>query len=340
MHVLRTAFETAFVLELTATIATALVAVEVGLRLAGGTLAFAPALAVLIVTPEFFAPLRQLSVQYHAGATGKVAAERVFAILDTQLPRPVHRMEVARHPPVANGISFRDVSFSYEGSEREALTDVSFDIPRGSTTALVGETGAGKSTLAGLLLRFFEPTSGAIFIEGLPLDSMEASVWRAQVAWVPQQPHLFAGTVADNIRLGRPNATLGETVAAATAAGADTFIRRLPQGYDTVIGEGGRRLSGGEQQRLAIARAYLKDAPFIILDEPTSHLDAANEALVQEALQRLLHGRTALIISHRMKLVQFAGQTLVLQDGRLLPASRPSPLLVPKVAISNSGGSA
>ena len=321
LDVLRTAFETSFVLELSTTIATALVAVEIGLRLFDGQLPFQQALAVLIITPEFFLPVRQLAARYHAGAAGKTAAERIFAVLDAPLPSSVVTLDTrtpARSP--RSGIVFENVWFAYERGERPVLRDLSFFMPRGKTVAIVGETGAGKSTIASLLLRFIEPQSGFITVDGKPLASIDVQTWRAGIAWVPQRPHLFFGSVADNIRLARPAATDAEVISAAEAACADTFIRLLPNGYDTQIGEGGARLSGGEQQRLAIARAYLKDAPLLILDEPTSHLDVANEALVQAALAELLLGKTALIISHRLNFAYQADQVVVLREGRIVEA--------------------
>jgi len=327
MSVLRTAFETAFVLELSATIATALVAVEVGLRLVHGSIGFEAALAVLIVTPEFFLPIRQLSLRYHAGATGQTAATAIFELLDTPVPA---RVEPAPPPRIfasdSPGIHFEHVHFAY-GTERTALHDVSFDLPHGSQTALIGATGAGKTTIANLLLRFIEPQGGLLAVEGVPLSEIDETAWRTRVAWVPQRPYLFYGTVADNIRLAKPDATWQEIAEAARAAGAHAFIQDLPQGYDTALGEDGTRLSGGEQQRLAIARSFLKDAPYLILDEPTSHLDATNEAAISSALESLARGRTVLIIAHRLRLVENADQVLVLDHGRIVDSGSPEDVL-------------
>ena len=296
MEVLRTAFQTSLVLEWGGTIATALVAVEVSLRLMGGTLPFNRALAVLVITPEFFLPLRQLAIKYHAGTAGKAAAERIFAILDTtpKMPRAQTRRWVV---PARLDICFDNVSFAYADGQRPALQGFSLPIPHGQTIALVGATGAGKTTAAHLLLRFIEPDRGSITIDGAALETIDPSVWRSRVAWVPQIPHLFYGTIADNIRLARSDASRADIIAAAQAAHAHDFITQLPLGYDTPIGERGARLSGGQQQRLAIARAFLKDAPFLILDEATSHLDSASEAAIQDALARLMRGRTVLIIA-------------------------------------------
>jgi ABC-type multidrug transport system fused ATPase/permease subunit len=218
-------------------------------------------------------------------------------------------------PPGNADIRFEHVDCSYDNGRRPALNDFSLRIPEGQTVALVGETGAGKSTVANLLLRFIEPDSGTISAGGVPIGSLDLSVWRSRLGWVPQRPHLFYGSVADNIRLARPEATDREVAAALEAASAHGFISRLPHGYDTQIGENGARLSGGEQQRLAIARAFLKDAPLLILDEATSHLDSEMEAMIRGALARLMWGRTVLIIAHRLKLAYSADNIVVLERG-------------------------
>jgi ATP-binding cassette subfamily C protein CydD len=326
LEVLRTAFQTGLVLEWGSTIATALVAVEISLRLMNGALPFNRGLAVLIITPEFFMPLRQLALKYHAGTAGKAAADRIFAILDTPLEHT--RASTTRSlVPARSDIRFDQVSYTYDSGQRPALQDFSLHIPHGQRIALVGASGAGKTTVVNLLLRFIEAQSGSITIAGIPLSEIEPASWRSQVAWVPQHPHLFYGTVTDNIRLARPTATHDEVVAAATAAHAHEFIEKLPQGYATSIGEQGARLSGGQQQRLAIARAFLKDAPFLILDEATSHLDAASEAVIQDALTRLMRGRTVLIIAHRLKLVYAADRVAVLDRGRVIEVGDPRVLL-------------
>ena len=318
MEVLQTAFQSALVLEFGGAVATALVAVEVSLRLMGGVLSFERALAVLVITPEFFLPLRQYAIRYHAGAAGKAAAERIFAILDTPLAVQRPPVQPPASLPARFDIGFEDVYVAYEGGARPALRGFSLKVPQGQTVALVGATGAGKTTVANLLLRFVDADAGALTVGGAPLNELDVAQWRSCVGWVPQLPHLFHGTVADNIRLARPKAGMADIIAAAQAAQAHEFIQALPQGYDTPLGEQGARLSGGQQQRLAIARAFLKDAPVLILDEATSHLDARSEAAIQGALARLMRGRTVLIIAHRLKMVYAADQVVLMDQGQVL----------------------
>lgn len=329
MEVLRTAFQTSLVLEWGGAVAVALVAVEISLRLIAGGIAFDRALAVLIIVPEFFLPLRQLATRYHAGAAGRTVAERAFAILDAPLPPGSPALAGAAMAPAdaeippGSDIRFAGVTVTYPGRQVPALDRLDLAIPHGHVVALVGATGAGKTTVASLLLRFLEPSSGRILVGGVPLDAIDLATWRANVAWVPQRPHLFHGTVADNIRLARPEADDAQVRSAAREAGADGFISDLPLGYETPVGEGGARLSGGERQRIALARAFLADAPFVILDEVTSHLDAASEAVIRDAIGRLARSRTVLVVSHRLRLVSMADLVVVLERGRVAESGPP-----------------
>jgi ATP-binding cassette subfamily C protein CydCD len=327
MSVLRVTFLSALVLEMTATLSTAVVAVQVGLRLLYGHLAFEQAFFVLLLAPEFYLPLRMLGARFHAGMAGAAAAMRIFEILDNETREGSLSKNAAVSPSETNEktpahlerppeITFENMSFAYEPG-RSALQDFSLQFPAGQRLAVVGPSGAGKSTLAVALLRFLEPDQGRILINGQPLSSIPADEWRAGVAWVSQTPYLFNDTVLANLRLARSHASLEEVIGAARLAHADEFIRQLPQGYDTVIGERGARLSGGQAQRIALGRAFLKDAPIIILDEATANLDPHHEALLQDSLGRLLPGRTTIVIAHRLNTVLQADQIIVLNNGRL-----------------------
>ncbi len=331
MEVLRTAFQTSLVLEWGAAVAVALVAVEISLRLMAGSIAFDRALAVLIIVPEFFLPLRSLATRYHSGAAGRAVAERAFAILDEPLPPGKSRLAgpsgtAGAEIPADREISFVGVTVTYPGRMVPALDRLELTIPSRGVLALVGATGAGKTTLANLLLRFIEPDAGTITVGDVPLAAIDLAAWRATVAWVPQRPHLFHGTVADNLRLARRDASDAELVTAAREAGADTFLAALPAAYGTPIGEGGVRLSGGQRQRLAIARAFLADARLVILDEATSHLDVVSEAVIRDAVTRLAASRTVLVVSHRLRFVDTADVVVVLDGGRVVEAGAPATL--------------
>jgi ATP-binding cassette subfamily C protein CydCD len=330
LQVLRVAFLSALVLEMVGTLSTAVVAVEIGLRLLYGKMAFQQAFFVLILAPEFYLPLRLLGTRFHAGIAGVTAARRIFEVLEIPVPgqRSGGAEEIPPLPLSASAppyIRFQEVCFAYGGRDRPALDGVSFDIHPGERVALVGATGAGKSTVAGLLLGFIKPTSGEVKCVAaqsqLPVTSF-------QIAWVPQAPYLFNASVTDNIRLGRPGASSDAVARAAVAADADGFIRALPQSYDTRIGERGNRLSAGQVQRIALARAFLVDAPLVILDEATANLDPGTEAAVQASIDRLLQGRSALIIAHRLNAARMAGRIVVLEGGRVLETGTHDALLV------------
>lgn len=326
LNVLRVTFLSALALELVATLSTAVVAVEIGLRLLYGRLAFEQAFFLLLLAPEFYLPLRMLGLRFHAGMAGTAAGRRIFEILDA--PEPPGAGDPGRGRAPFSRITFEKVSYTYPGETRPALREVSLEIEAGQRIALVGRSGAGKSTLAALLLRFAAPGGGSIRVDGVPLEDIPPETWREQAAWAPQHPHLFHDTLEANLRLARPQATEEEIVAAARAAHLDGFIRSLPEGYATPAGEGGARLSGGQAQRLALARAYLKDAPLLILDEPTSALDPQQEALFEQTAAALTErGRTVITIAHRLNTVVRADRIFVLQEGRLAEAGTHAQLL-------------
>ncbi|MFC4560301.1 thiol reductant ABC exporter subunit CydD [Nocardiopsis mangrovi] len=366
MGTLRVAFLSALVLELLSTLAVALVAVEIGIRLMYGVLDFETALLVLILAPEAYLPLREVGARFHASMEGVAAAEQVFAVLERRRgggagegaasesgapaggastgERAVsgsggHAGAPSAEPPDgAVRIRFEGVGLTYPGRDAPALRDVSLDVVPGDTLLLAGPSGSGKSSLLSLLLRFTEPTAGRILVDGpedaaraagdtadgpgpgaggTPLDRIPAAHWRSRIAWVPQHPYLFDDTVAGNIALGAPDATREDIRRAAVLAEAGGFIGDLPDGYDTRLGERGARLSAGQRQRIALARAFLRDAPIVLLDEPTAHLDPDNAAAVREAVIRLLRGRTGIIVAHDTGWTAAADRTVRIDAGRV-----------------------
>lgn len=322
LGVLRITFLSALALELLATLSTAVIAVEIGFRLLYARMEFHEAFFILVLAPEFYLPLRMLGARFHAGMSGTTAAKRIYEILDTPIVR--NQVSVAGQQPAdaITSINFENVTYTYPGETTPALEDVNLQFNTGKQIALVGESGAGKSTLVNLLLGFVQPTSGKITInadnqnpndrEVFPMDSL-----RNSIAWVPQRPHLFHDTLSANIRLGKPDATHEEVIEAARAAHLHEFIETLPDKYETIIGESGARLSGGQAQRLALARAFLKDAPILVLDEPTSSLDPGTESLLEESTRRLMQGRTVITIAHRLNTIFRADQIVVLEAGRI-----------------------
>jgi ATP-binding cassette subfamily C protein CydD len=420
MGVLRLAFLSALVLELLAMLGTAIVAVEVGLRLLYGHVAFREALFVLVLAPEFYRPLRALGAAFHAGMAGKEAAGRLSEVLEAEgpfaAPRVLARAEAAaaevaaaapgeegralevgwsartwregarstreqgrtlgdglsptaptspiepgparaeggrglepgtampraavsgeeRRPAVgeptgvspacrtrsglsaAPTIQLHDIHYTYAPGRPAALDGLTLSLPAGETVALVGPTSAGKTTVASLLLRFLEPSGGAILVDGRPLSDLAQEEWRRRVAWVPQRPRLFHGTLLENLLLARPDAPRAAVEEALALAHADALVHGLPRGWETPVGEGGERLSGGEAQRIALARAFLKDAPVLVLDEPTAQLDPAGEAAVVDSMARLRRGRTVLLIAHRLTTVFDADRIALVDRGRLV----------------------
>ncbi|MEV0321061.1 thiol reductant ABC exporter subunit CydD [Streptomyces sp. NPDC050658] len=326
MRTLRVAFLSSLVLETVATLSVALVAVPLGLRLLAGEVELRTALTVLFLAPEAYLPLRALGGAFHDSAEGVTVAERVFAVLD-EADEP-HAGRSSAHAPTPDArtaaLRLHAVTVRYADRAEPALHQVSLAVRPGEHVALIGPSGAGKSTLLALLLGFVTPTTGRVTVGGTGLADLDADAWRDRVAWVPQRPHLFAASVADNIRLGRPAASDAEVRRAARAACADRFIEELPQGYGTPLGEQGAGLSAGQRQRIALARAFLKDAPVLLLDEPTAHLDPESESAVTRATLALMRDRTSVVVAHRPALLPHADRIITVRAGTLT-AAQPTP---------------
>jgi len=350
MAVLRVAFLSSLTLEFFATVGIAIVAVLVGFRLFWGEMDFLYGFFVLLLAPEFYLPLRNLGVHYHARMEAIGAAGRILAVLEAAgsetgpyrgsppspqvgpqpglkpsgsraTQRPMLRATLARQP-----IRFEGVTYSYPGGRR-ALADLDLGIQPGERLALVGPSGAGKSTTIKLLLCFLHPDRGQIRIGEMPLAAIDVAHWRRHLAWVPQDPRLFQGSLLDNIRLGAPQATLHQVRAAARLARADEFIECLPHGYRSRVGELGQGLSGGEIRRIALARAFVRDAPLVLLDEPTASLDPESERAVAAGIDTLAQGRTLVFVAQRLQTVQGADRILVLDLGRVVEEGTHAALL-------------
>ncbi|MBQ1025082.1 thiol reductant ABC exporter subunit CydD [Micromonospora sp. C95] len=313
MKTLRIAFLSALVLELVATLSVALVAVPVGIRLLGGGLALQTALLVLLLTPEAYLPLRAAGSRFHASMEGLTALDEALTLSGSAPPAPAG--QAGASPDGRAEIRFESVTVAYERTT--ALRDVTLKIRPGERIAIIGPSGAGKSTLLNLLLGFVRPTEGRVTVGGVDLADADLDGWRRQVAWVPQRAHLFAASLADNIRLGAPDATPTALAAAVHVAALDEVVAALPDGLDTLLGERGHGLSSGQRQRVALARAFLRHAPVVLLDEPTARLDAAAESVVLSATRELVAGRTALLVAHRPALLTDVDRILRVEDGRV-----------------------
>ncbi|MER7725018.1 thiol reductant ABC exporter subunit CydD [Streptomyces sp. NPDC096323] len=307
LRTLRIAFLSSFALELLATLSVALVAVTIGMRLVHGELDLYTGLVVLILAPEAYLPIRQVGAQYHAAAEGLSAAEEIFAVLETE-PRTGGTQDV----PGSLRLELEEVSVRHAGRTQPSLAGASLVVDEGETVALVGPSGVGKSTLLNVLLGFVEPDEGRVRVGGTDLADLAPERWLERIAWVPQRPHLFAGTIAENVRLARPGADDSAVTAALRDAGAYDFVAALPDGPRTLLGEDGAGLSAGQRQRLALARAFLADRPVLLLDEPTASLDGETEAGVVEAVRRLAAGRTVLLVVHRPALLSVADRVVTL----------------------------
>ncbi|WP_260604418.1 thiol reductant ABC exporter subunit CydD, partial [Streptomyces sp. WAC05374] len=310
LRTLRIAFLSSFALELLSTLSVALVAVGVGMRLVHGELDLYTGLVILILAPEAYLPLRQVGAQYHAAAEGLSAAEEIFAVLRT----PVREGGGAPVPGTVR-LELENVTVRHAGRAEPSLDRASLVVEPGETVALVGPSGAGKSTLLDVVLGFVEPEDdgGRVRVGGADLATLDLERWRERIAWVPQRPYLFAGTIADNVRLARPDADDEAVARALRDAGAAGFVAALPDGAATVLGEDGAGLSAGQRQRLALARAFLADRPLLLLDEPTAALDGETEAAVVDAVRRLAEGRTVLLVVHRPALLAVADRVVTLR---------------------------
>ncbi|MGW0909231.1 thiol reductant ABC exporter subunit CydD [Streptomyces sp. NPDC002853] len=322
MRTLRIAFLSSFALELLATLSVALVAVTTGMRLVHGDMDLYVGLVILILAPEAYLPLRQVGAQYHAAAEGLSAAEEIFEVLEA----PVRVAGKAAAP--SGTLSVEGVTVRYPGRSSDAVSGVSFAVEPGETVALVGPSGVGKSTLLDVVLGFVEPAEGRVRVGGVDLAEVAPELWRERIAWVPQRPHLYAGSIAENVRLARPDADDASVRDALESAGAWEFVSALPGGMETPLGEDGAGLSAGQRQRLALARAFLADRPVVLLDEPTAALDGETEAGVVEAVRRLAVGRTVLLVVHRPALLAVADRVVRLgaprqcgPDGAALPGA-------------------
>ncbi|NBC83930.1 MAG: thiol reductant ABC exporter subunit CydD [Bacteroidetes bacterium] len=329
MKVLRVAFLSGMVLELAASISIAMVALQVGIRLIEGMMGYQAGLFILLLTPEFYLPFRSLGQHHHSGMEGAAAAKKMFQILDTmhRQPNPVAGCKL---PEKNIRMDVKHVDFYYPDAAHPALRKVNCSVEPGKLTAIAGHTGSGKTTFSYLLLGFLQPGTGQILINGIPMEDIPEKERNRIIAYVPQHPHFFNMSVFENLRLANTQANLDQVKEACIKAGAHHFITSLPQGYHTQLNENAARLSGGEKQRLAIARAFLKDAPVLIMDEPSSHLDPESEELMASATAELIKERTTLIIAHRLKTIYRANKIMVFDKGQIAETGNHESLIAKK----------
>ncbi len=324
MSVLRLTFLSALALELLATLSTAIIAVQVGLRLLYAKMDFEVALFLLLIAPEFYQPLRMLGMRFHAAIGGISALKRMddllaepeWSVLSSNSSQKLESLP--RFDPRAMRIEFREVTFRYPDRAEDALQRVSFTILPGVMTTLIGESGAGKSTILALLLRFADPNEGEILVGNRALNTLEPEAWRKWVTWVPQRPYLIRGSILDNLRIAINDGRTETYFDALEKVKLIEWVEALPEGIHTPVGERGVRLSGGQAQRLALARAFLRNSPLLLMDEPTVYLDPPEEAILEEVVQDLSKQRTTLVIAHRMQTIQRAEHIIVLSDGKVI----------------------
>ena len=320
MKVLKIAFLSSLTLELVGTIGIALTAVSIGLRLSSGTMPFRPAVFILLLIPDFYLTLRQLGTKFHAGMEGGAASKEIHAILDRASGQSKNpgSLDLKAETASSEPIVIDNLSYTFPDSPIPALDGVGCTLRPGTVTALTGPSGAGKSTFMNLLLRFIAPDSGSLSLGTVSIDKYEQEAWYRNIAWVPQHPFLFNATIRENLLMAKPGADAEQIDTALRQAGLLEMVKSLPEGLDTMIGEQGARLSGGEAQRLSLARAFLKDAPILLLDEPTSHTDPILETRLRSAMAELMRGRTVVMIAHRLESIRSADSIVVLDRGRII----------------------
>jgi ATP-binding cassette, subfamily C, bacterial CydD len=329
MRVLKVAFMSGMVLELAASISIALVAVQVGIRLIEGMMSFQPGLFMLLLAPEFYLPFRALGQHHHAGMEGSAAASEIFKVIDQPLAST--SVEKALQPDSRSPeIKCNSLQYTYPEQTEAAINDLNCTLPSGQLTAIVGPSGSGKTTFVHLLLSYIRPDQGTIRVNDLSLEDIDSELWRQHIAYVSQHPHFFNGSILDNLLMAKPHANMEQIREAALDAGADEFISRMPQKYQTPLRDNASRLSGGERQRLALTRALLRGAPLLILDEPTSSLDPESEEVVTEAAMKAVKNRTTLVIAHRLKTVRNADNILVFNKGKIAESGNHNELIQKK----------
>jgi ATP-binding cassette subfamily C protein CydD len=335
LKVLRVAFLSALVLEVASTISVAVIAVAIGLRLLNGDFNFADALFILIIAPDFYLPLRQLGVSYHAGMEGVSSFERISELIKNESSEMMISNQTKKIIESDSSIIFENVSFTYEERNIKALDSISLVIEPKKVTALVGQTGSGKTTFMNMLLRFINPSQGIIKFGNQNLLEINEDEWRKNIAWIPQNPHLFNKTILENIKLSKDDATIQEVIEAASKSKIHKLISSLPNQFDTLVSEAGENFSGGEIQRIALARAYLRNAPIILVDEPTANLDPIIEEEIMNDMFDLFKGKTVLIIAHRLNTIIKADKIIVMKNGRVDAIGNHSELLDKSVYYKN-----